>query len=470
MKGHVPTPEPIVDLMVSKLFHPRPPRAGDVLIDPGCGDGPFIEGVLRFCRAKKAPVPRIIGVELNPSLLQRAQERVGREVDVELVEKDYLMEPTGPADFVIGNPPYVSITHLDEDEKARYRARFSSAKGRFDLYILFLERSLQNLKPGGRLCFITPEKFEYVETAMPLRKLLARQTVEELHHIEESAFAGLTTYPTITTLEKASPSPKQHTRVITREGDTLHVSLPRDGSSWASASNRGKMPSSKHVLADVCLRISCGIATGADEVFVAPSSDLTPGLEGFAFPTISGRQLGTATEEEAPRAVDVLLVPYDGEGRLLPEHRLGALREYLMQDARAERLRRRTCATDPNRPWYRFHDNVPLQDILRPKLLCKDIAARPHFARDSTGAIVPRHTVYYIVPRPGVDLVELQRYLNSQDAASWLTSNCQRAANGFLRLQSNVLKKLPIPDALVHGLQDAAGGVQLRLGETPGSA
>jgi adenine-specific DNA-methyltransferase len=67
---------------------------------------------------------------------------------------------------------------------------------------------------------------------------------------------------------------------------------------------------------------------------------------------------------------------------------------------------------------------------------------------------VPRHSVYYIVPRRPDDLEALMEYLNSVIAREWLEAHCQRAANGFLRLQSHVLKRLPIPPSLGASVGD----------------
>ena len=101
-----------------------------------------------------------------------------------------------------------------------------------------------------------------------------------------------------------------------------------------------------------------------------------------------------------------------------------------------------------SKPWYAFHETPPLRDILRPKVLCKDIGANPLFVIDRDGYVVPRHSVYYIVPANPERIDDLADYLNSADAASWLRDHCQRAANGFLRLQSHVLKHLPLPESL----------------------
>jgi hypothetical protein len=42
--------------------------------------------------------------------------------------------------------------------------------------------------------FITPEKFLYVETAAPLRRLLSGVDIEEIELANEETFVGLVTY------------------------------------------------------------------------------------------------------------------------------------------------------------------------------------------------------------------------------------------------------------------------------------
>ncbi|MGH7949928.1 MAG: TaqI-like C-terminal specificity domain-containing protein, partial [Candidatus Binataceae bacterium] len=141
-----------------------------------------------------------------------------------------------------------------------------------------------------------------------------------------------------------------------------------------------------------------------------------------------------------------MLIPYSLDGRLLAEQKLGAMKSYLSQPQRMQQLQGRTCVR--RKPWYAFHETPPLSEILRPKILCKDITARPRFWIDRSGALVPRHSVYYLVPREPGEIHKLCEYLNSEAVREWLSSHCQRAANGFLRLQSSILKKLPIPESI----------------------
>lgn len=445
MKGFVPTPPDLVDAMVRKLFRTRRPTATDTLLDPGCGTGAFIDGVLRWCCEADAPVPRITGIDSDPALLDAARSRLGGNPSVALLNEDFLTTSFEPFDFVVGNPPYVSISGLSVAERVAYRRRFRTAVGRFDLYLLFFERALEVLKPEGRLVFVTPEKFLYIQSAAPLRSALIRVAVEEIELVAESAFGSLVTYPTITSL--AGTATGEETSILLRDGTTRSVPLTGSGS-WLPFLNGHNHPTPPYRLADAFSRISCGVATGADSVFVLRDRVLPDNLRPFAFRTIAGRDL---VPEESVETKASMLIPYDRDGTIVPEAALGALGEYLRHPERHGRLMQRTCVA--RKPWYAFHENPPMSEILQPKILCKDIGARPWFIVDEAGDIVPRHSVYYLVPNDPAQINELCTYLNSTFAIAWLMANCQRAANGFIRLQSHVLKQLPIPEHLVASPQ-----------------
>ena len=436
MKGFVPTPNALVDTMVGRLFAGTPPRPEALVLDPGCGEGVFIDGVLRWCRRHGVAAPRIVGIELHPGRADEARTRFAGETTVEIRTADFLEATGEPADFVIGNPPYVPITGLSEAEKARYRETFSVATGRFDLYGLFVEQALRRLAPGGRLVVVTPEKYLTTASARPLRVLLAGHAVREVVLMPEGTFSGVVAYPAVTVVDAAAPG---ETRVTLRDGSVRAVSFPADGAPinvrTTETTHRGL------VLGDVARRISCGVATGADRVFVRPRAGLPDALQAFAWPTLSGRQL-LAGHDLAP--TDVMLLPYDASGALLRPERLGALGEFLSEPEAKAALLRRTCAR--RKPWYAFHETPPMDDLLRPKLICKDIAQRPRFWVDRVGTVVPRHSVYYIVPLDGVDLDALAEALNADATSDWLMAHAQPAANGYRRLQSTVLKQVSLPE------------------------
>lgn len=454
MKGHVPTPPALADRIVEKLFDDKPPSDDDRILFPGTGTGPFVAAVQRYCETRGLPVPEGVGMDTDPELLSEARE-THADAPVDLLERDFLgdLSDLGEFRYIVGNPPYVPIEGLSEEEKTRYKERFETATGRFDLFILFIEQSLGVLADDGRLTFITPEKFEYTETAAPLRRLLAHDYhVREIHHIEEDAFDGFTTYPTITTVDAAGPG---ETRVLRRDGSEDIVSLSSDGSSWASTIRGGvtQTVSGNRTLGDVCQRVSCGVATGADSVFVQDADEVPKQLSDWTYPTTSGKQLRI---NDGPDSGELFVCPYREDGRLPPEDDLGTFGDWasLCRD----RLEDRSCVKKDRRPWYGWHENPPMEDILQPKILCQDVTDDPTFWLDETGEIVPRHSVYYIIPESSDDLYILHEYLNGPEAHAWFEANCQRAANGYLRLQSRVMKKLPVPDDVIGTAYQATLG------------
>ncbi len=448
----MPTPPWLCDRMVARLFAHRLPAPADVVVDPGCGAGDFIAAVLRFCHERRRTPPALLGVELDPARAAAACARFAAEPTVTILEVDYLdAEDLPPADFVIGNPPYVSLAHIAEADRSRFRKTYRTATGRFDLYMLFIERSLGLLKPGGRLSLVTPEKWLYVASAQRLRWLLAAHAIEWLDFVPEDAFPGFVTYPLVTQV-CASAAP-QLTEVALRDGRRITVRLPRQPERWPSlrggatvateaATEATIVDPGGAALGDLCRRIGCGPASGRDEAFLVDLDAVPDDLQRFAYPTISGKQLDGGT---APHPTQALLVPYGADGELLDRQTLRPLLDYL-RPAR-EQLEARSCAA--RKPWFAYHERPAMRDLLRPKLLCKDITKEPRFYLDRRGGVLPRHSVYYLVPAAHVSLDELYEVVSRPAAAAWLRAHAQRAANGYFRIQSTVLKRMPVDSALV---------------------
>jgi tRNA1(Val) A37 N6-methylase TrmN6 len=239
-KGYFQTPQKVVELMVSILFEARPPTPKDHILDTGCGPGDFISGIIRWCDQNKVALPRIIGVELDSSHADTAKRRFKEFTEITIEETDFLLQPYSKYNYIIGNPPYVPITSLTDEEKKLYKPRFDTAIERFDLYHLFFEKSLKSLEKEGRLVYITPEKFINTSTTKPLRKLLAKMQVRKIEFLDEDTFKGLTTYPTITVVDNFPYL--EDTKITFRDGTVKMVRLPINGESWSSVLN-GKIES-----------------------------------------------------------------------------------------------------------------------------------------------------------------------------------------------------------------------------------
>jgi type I restriction-modification system DNA methylase subunit len=234
-RGIYYTPKYIVDYIVEntlgKLLKEIPrSRAGKIkILDPACGSGSFLIKALElmdnyyekdsqfkkypFNRRVKALQNNIYGVDLDEKAVEIAQLNLllralkdekralpdlshnikcgnslisGKEEELKKYfgskweeKKPFNWEEQFPEvfkqggfDIVIGNPPYVNIEKIADDELSYYESRYEAAHRRYDLYILFIERAINLLKNGGYFAFIIPDKFMSQAYGYKLRKLI----------------------------------------------------------------------------------------------------------------------------------------------------------------------------------------------------------------------------------------------------------------------------------------------------------
>ena len=79
-------------------------------------------------------------------------------------------------DIVIGNPPYVSVKGISKEAKKEFSKTFATAKGRFNLFTLFLERGQKLLKPMGQLTYILPDSLFSHTEYRHIREYLVKNT------------------------------------------------------------------------------------------------------------------------------------------------------------------------------------------------------------------------------------------------------------------------------------------------------
>ncbi|MEM5832217.1 MAG: Eco57I restriction-modification methylase domain-containing protein [Candidatus Aenigmatarchaeota archaeon] len=77
-------------------------------------------------------------------------------------------------DIIIGNPPYISIYRIPELEKKIYSSTFKFAHKKYDIYILFIERSISLLNNFGYFSYITSDKWIAEEYGFKLREFISK--------------------------------------------------------------------------------------------------------------------------------------------------------------------------------------------------------------------------------------------------------------------------------------------------------
>lgn len=84
-------------------------------------------------------------------------------------------------DVVIGNPPYINIENLPILTKKYLFENYQACKGRTDIYIAFLEKSLSILSARGIMAFILPYAFAMQKYGEKMRQILiGNHTIREI--------------------------------------------------------------------------------------------------------------------------------------------------------------------------------------------------------------------------------------------------------------------------------------------------
>ncbi|QDU27781.1 Type IIS restriction enzyme Eco57I [Anatilimnocola aggregata] len=226
------------------------------VIDPACGGGVFLTAAARLIKErcdelgistrawKEVCGQAIYGCDIDPQAVATAHEQLPDLPPENIRCADSLVEAKwGEFAAVIGNPPYVNIRELARAQSPAtvqsLRGRYQTARGNFDLYVLFIERALELLQPGGRLGFIVPNKWGTLDYAAPLRELLLQTTtLEQIVDLSSlRVFPQASTYPQVIVLSKR-PAPAKHLIRIGQSSDSLTKGLSTRSISQATLSSR----------------------------------------------------------------------------------------------------------------------------------------------------------------------------------------------------------------------------------------
>jgi type I restriction enzyme M protein len=209
-KGQFFTPRHVVDFVIRMLA----PRAREVVVDPACGSGAF----LAHARARGGA--RTYGCDVDPRAVRVARLlALASSADpFSVARSDGLRGASLPtADVVATNPPFAGRAPADGFDVARL-VRTPERD------VLFLERALAVLRPGGRLGIVLPYNKANGEAFAALRRwLVERARVLAIVGLPRETFLPHTSQRTFVLFaqkrpERApAPRPEERTMLVVSE-------------------------------------------------------------------------------------------------------------------------------------------------------------------------------------------------------------------------------------------------------------
>jgi len=395
--------------------------------------------------------------------------------------------------LVLGNPPWVRIQVLAEffPDQLRFFQRAesgysSSRANNFDLYMLFVEKSLALLTDDGTLAVVLPHRFMSSLAGRPLRALLSRgKHVRSIVHFGHAQlFPGRSNYVCLLVVQKAESECLSFERVtdvarwrrnegrVTERKSSADITadpwtFAPDATAAVFARIRGAFP---QVLKDVA-DIFVGVQTSADAILmpvprriegdyvevVAQDGSVHRIERAITRPAIRDRSLEQFDERPEPDAVAIF--PYELEGappraKLIPSERMatefpGA---WAYLQLHRERLEARAMQGGPGDGWYRYGRSQSLTLLDAPKIVVRVMSTVPRYAYDPDGLVAPGGGdggPYYFI-RPLADQsAEYQRFLiallSHPVIDAIVVANGRAFRGGYYVHRKQFLQDLPVP-------------------------
>lgn len=223
--GQVFTPKEIVDCMIRKVN----PTMQHSIIEPSCGDGAFILGLLDFFLEQWNNIDdikdwfehKLVALDIDNDALEQCKNNITNwfsKYDIENINlsnikcvdalstgtfgtfssKEYCMEMNNLStfDICIGNPPYIQAKHMDKLQLDFIKANFKSCqKYKPNLYYAFIEKFLTL---SNRLMFIVPNSFLSNLSGQYIAELVSKHSVSEMINFQDNKqFPNADTYTCI---------------------------------------------------------------------------------------------------------------------------------------------------------------------------------------------------------------------------------------------------------------------------------
>ncbi|RIK09233.1 MAG: hypothetical protein DCC49_06955 [Acidobacteria bacterium] len=362
-------------------------QRGDRVLEPSMGDGAFLAELAQESERRGLDA-EIWGVELAADTFAATIDR-GVVDPTHAIRSDFLAVDPFEVDAVVGNPPYVRLRHIPEDEAIRARCAAAEVLGETmdpsgSVWMPFVLHATRFLTRGGRLAFVLPFDITYVRYAQPLWSFFGHnfgslrvvrvhermfpEILQEVVLLFADNFGGSTqqvtfeAFRTLEHLERGAPelSARLHVSDVVA-GDRVFLEALLPG---AARELVGQRLRDLTVPARELVTFNIGYVCG-DKSFFHPEDEA---IVDYDLPDACLRPALTSSRQLRGCGLRASAVPSDRLDRLfLPSSDLGTLtdgeREYIRFGDRSGVSQRYKCRIRD--PWY-ITPGVKIPDVLVP--------------------------------------------------------------------------------------------------------
>ncbi len=503
------------------------------ILDPACGSGAFLNEALNFLIKEHQKIDNIIveltqkplriydtdksileqnlfGVDINEESVEIAKlslwlrtAKKGRKLsslnnnikcgnslidDKKIAgEKAFIWEKefkeimkNGGFDIIVGNPPYVKLQGLKanyQKESFFYKKKYKSATSNYDIYVLFIEKSLELIKQNGDISFILPHKFLISEFGKGIRKLLAeKKAIKQLLNFgSEMVFSDASTYTCILNLsfnnlylEFKQLKPLEITKTIKFD----KIKYDKLGSDkWNLNSKKitnilEKLNKQPFKVKDIFARISQGIASGADNIFLIKGKKGNNLIKGYSKALDKIIEIESDLVKPILKGEDVakyknlknnyfVIFPYfikKGKGIQMTEEyiKINFPKAYQYLKENENYLRNREKGKFNNsKEWFLFSRKQGMNEVEQAKIIMRNFSFGSELTFDNE-YYYHNTNVYSLIKKDKLNYLFYLSILNSKLMWFFMKYTSPVIKGGFVQYKTIYVNKFPLPKIVLN--------------------
>ena len=379
--------------------------------------------------------------------------------------------------MIIGNPPYLRVQGLRENfekESIFYEKTFESATGRFDVYVLFMEKSFKLIKKDGIVSFILPHKFLISDFGEGIRGFLVNnKSVESILTFgSEMVFADASTYTCIINLSQ------NNSEIKFKEVKPFDVLNPFDfqitnydslsKDKWNLKSKKieslfKKLNSQNWTVKDVFENISQGIVSVGDDIFLMKGFIKGDKFIGYSDKIKKEIILEANIVKPLLKGEDVkkyaslsnnyfcLYPHYEKNGKTIPFEENFFIENYplaynYMLPFKNELIEKKIRYKTNPKAWYSLHRSREMSLFEQEKIITPEISLGTNMTIDNS--FLYHNTKCYTLAK-NKDVRENYKFwlaiLNSKILWYYLSSTGYVLRGGFFTFKTKYLEPFPLP-------------------------
>ncbi|MGF7496175.1 N-6 DNA methylase [Lactococcus lactis] len=470
-KGQVFTPKEYVKKLLDEVDYEGKVILNKVFLENSVGSGNILlEAISRYLIVaeendisveiiKKKLQTNFIAFDIDGEVIQECKNKLDElalnfgvtGVQWNIINDNYLeYKKKIEADYIVGNPPYLTYRDLDIHERESLKSRFKSCEhGKFDYCYAFIEKSLEDLKKeSGKMSYLIPSSIFKNTFGTNLRKLMLSRVKKIVDFQHRNVFESALISPAIFSLDNSYDD----SQVVYSSPDINHdLIIPKVNfkDKWIFSDKEVKEEGYKS-FGDY-FEVVNSVATLLNEAFVI--QNFTEESERIIADDIileaKGLRKACSPRSKSINRNEKIIFPYkyDLEGNLVRYTEKEFLNIFpnvaLYLKKYSEKLGRRKA----DGYWFEYGRIQGLRLINQPKIMISSIITDSVKAYKLEKEEIP-YSGFFIVPKKELSLEEAYQMLTSAEMYEHLLERAINANGRSIRISVKDIKDFPLKSDL----------------------